>query len=66
MFRLLANVLPSSKVEVGEEIEKDIRLFIDMVSQDQPDLVNLGIKEVKFSEMIALLKNIYLQEPRML
>ena len=62
VFRLLANVLPSSKVEVGEEVEEDIRLFIDMIYQDRPDLGNLGIKGVSFDEMIELLENIYLQE----
>ena len=61
VFRLLANVLPSSKVEVDKEIEEDIMLFIEMIDQDRPDLKNLGIKGVSFDEMITLLKNIYLR-----
>lgn len=61
VFRLLANVLPSSKVEVDKEIEEDIMLFIEMIDQDRPDLKNLGIKGVSFDEMITLLENIYLR-----
>jgi len=61
VFRLLANVLPSSKVGVDKEIEEDIILFIEMIHQDRPDLKNLGIKGVSFDEMITLLKNIYLK-----
>ncbi len=60
VFRLLANVLPSSKVEIDEKIEADIRLFIEMIDHDRPDLKNLGIKQVGFDDMIELLKNIYL------
>jgi hypothetical protein len=47
VFRLLANVLPSSKVEIDEKIEADIRLFIEMIDHDRPDLKNLGIKGVE-------------------
>lgn len=61
VFRLLANVLPSSKVEIEEEIEKDIKSFIEMIDQDRPDLKNLGIKGVSFGDMIELLENIYLK-----
>ena len=51
VFRLLANVLPSSKVEIEEEIEKDIKSFIEMIDQDRPDLKNLGIKGVSFGDI---------------
>ena len=37
-----------------------------MVSQDQPNLGNLGIKGVSFDEMIELLESIYLQESEIL
>lgn len=60
IFRLLANVLPSSKVEIDKEIEKDINFFIKMIDQDRPDLKNLGIRGVSFNEMIELLESIYL------
>lgn len=61
IFRLLVNVLPSNKVEINEEIGKDIELFIEMINQDKPDLKNLGIRGVSFDEMIELLKNVYLK-----
>lgn len=60
VFRLLVNVLPSSKVEVDEEIRSDIRLFIEMIDKDKPDLKNLGINNVSLNEMLELLENIYL------
>lgn len=59
IFRLLANVLPSSKVEIDKEIEEDVKLFIEMIHQDKPSLKDLGIKGVSFDEMIELLQNIY-------
>ena len=62
IFRLLANVDPSVKVEVDEEIEKDIRLFVERINQDRPDLKNLGIKEPGFEEMIEMLVGVYLKK----
>lgn len=61
IFRLLANVLPSKRVEIGEKIEMDIMLFIEMIDHDRPDLKNLGITGVGFEKMIELLGNIYLK-----
>lgn len=61
IFRLLANVLPSSKVEVDGRIEEDIRLFIEKIDHDRPALKNLEIKGVGFKDMIELLENTYLK-----
>lgn len=66
VFRLIANVLPSSKVEIDEKIEADIMLFIEMINHDRPDLKNLGIKGVGFEEMIELLENVYLKTSKAL
>ena len=49
------------KLEIDKEIEVDIRMFIEMIDQDRPDLKSLGIKGVSFDEMIELLENIYLK-----
>lgn len=62
IFRLHANVDPSVKVEVDEEIEKDIRLFVERINHDTPDLKNLGIKEPGFEEIIEILTSIYLEK----
>lgn len=59
IFRLLATVLPSSRVEVDIQIKDDIRLFIEKINQDQPDLKNLGFKNTNLDEIVGLLKNIY-------
>ena len=61
VFRLLANVDPSSKVETPELIRADIRKFVELVDQDRPDLKNLGIRVIGFKEMIELLETIYLK-----
>ena len=57
VFRLLANVLPSGRVEIEEEIEKDIKLFFEMIDQDRPDLKSLGITGASFAHMIEALVN---------
>lgn len=60
VFRLLANVLPTSKVETHEEIRQDIKEFIKEVDQDRPDLKSIGIRNTNFDEMIELLKNVFI------
>ena len=57
VFRLLANVLPSGRVEIEEEIEKDIKLFIEMIDQDRPDLKSLEITVASFAHMIEAFVN---------
>ncbi len=44
IFRLLSNVVPSSKVETAGEIQKDIIEFTELILKDKPDLKNLEIK----------------------
>ncbi|KAB3524851.1 nucleotidyl transferase AbiEii/AbiGii toxin family protein [Alkaliphilus serpentinus] len=61
IFRLLANVAPSSRMDVAEEIENDIRQFIEMINVDRPDLKNLGLRSSSFDELIEILENIYLK-----
>lgn len=59
IFRLLTNVLPSSKIEIDEEIKKDRLLFTTMIDKDRPDLKNLGIRGVSFDDLMELLVNVY-------
>ncbi|MTI46824.1 MAG: nucleotidyl transferase AbiEii/AbiGii toxin family protein [Firmicutes bacterium] len=61
VFRLLANVTPSSRVEIAEEIEEDIKQFIEMINEDRPDLKNLRLSNTTFDELIEILENIYLK-----
>lgn len=60
IFRLLTTVVPSRKVEIAAEIEKDINMFIGKIEKDRPDLTNLGIKNSSVDQLIAILKSIYL------
>jgi hypothetical protein len=61
VFRLLANVTPSSRVETAEEIHSDISQFIELVNEDRPDLINLEIRSTSFEELMEILTNIFLK-----
>lgn len=59
VFRLLANVTPTSRVETVDEIREDILQFIKLIRDDQPDLKNLGIKDIKLDEMLEILEDLF-------
>lgn len=59
VFRLLANVMPSRRVEISEEIEEDLIQFSKMIRADQPDLKNLGLGSTSFEELMEVLENIF-------
>lgn len=60
VFRLLANVTPSSRVDLAEEIQNDVNQFIELIAEDKPDLKSLGIRGTSFDELMGIFKNIYL------
>jgi len=62
IFRLLANVLPSSRMEIAEEIERDIRKFVEMIKEDKPDLKNLGLKNTDFNDLMGVMENVFLNK----
>ncbi len=43
VFRLLANVSPTSRIECTNDIQNDVIQFIEQIKEDKPDLKNLGI-----------------------
>ena len=59
VFRLLANVTPSSRVVTAEIIQSDIKQFIELINEDKPDLKNIRIRHISFDELIEILKNIF-------
>jgi hypothetical protein len=59
IFRLLANVIPASRVEISMEIQNDINQFLERITEDKPDLKSLGIKGTSFDEYMEILKNVY-------
>jgi hypothetical protein len=59
VFRLLANIVPSSRMETAEEIQFDIGKFIELIAEDKPDLKNLGIKNTTLDELMKILGAIY-------
>ena len=59
IFRLLANVTPSNKIETSTEIQKDISRFMELIREDKPDLKNLGIRGTSFDELMEILNSIF-------
>jgi hypothetical protein len=62
VFRLLANVIPSSRIEIAKEIQKDIIQFLEQIKDDKPDLKNLGIRGTNLEEMLEILGDIFLDK----
>lgn len=64
VFRLLANVSPTSRVETAEEIQNDIMQFIGKIREDQPDLKELGIRGTSLDEMLGILGDIFMEKQK--
>jgi hypothetical protein len=60
VFRLLVNVMPSSQLDISEEIKADVVEFLSLINEDKPDLRNLGIRGADFKEMLQLIRSIFL------
>lgn len=60
IFRLLANVSPTSRIRPAEEIQNDVIQFIEQIKEDKPDLKNLGIRGTSLDEMLEILGDIFL------
>lgn len=61
VFRLLANVSPSSRVETPKAIQNDISSFIDLIKDDKPDLKNLGLSGLDIDEILLMLHDIFIE-----
>ena len=59
VFRLLANVPPTSRIELSVGIQSDVIQFIEKIRNDKPDLKNLGIRSTSFDEMLEILGHIF-------
>lgn len=59
IFRLLANVILASRVEISMEIQNDISQFIERIVEDKPDLRSLGLKGTSFEDYMEILKNVF-------
>lgn len=60
VFRLLANVSPTSRIEPSIEIQNDVIQFIEQIKEDKLDLKNLGIRSTSFEDMLEILGDIFL------
>ena len=59
IFRLLINVPPSVRIKTRDEIHHDILRFLEKITDDKPDLKNLGIKTVAFENLLDRIRAIY-------
>lgn len=59
IFRLVINILPSSRIEVEDEINEDINRFIVNILDDKPYLKNLGIRGVTIEELLNRIRELY-------
>ncbi len=55
--------LLQKKIEVVDEIRKDILIFIEEIKEDKPNLRDLGIRNTSFDEMLEILTNKFLNYP---
>ncbi len=60
IFRLLINILPSKRIKVENEINKDISRFLEKIMSDQPDLRNIGIRKVALEELLDRIRILYI------
>jgi len=63
IFRLLAYVYSTSRIECTNDIQNDVIQFIQQIKDDKPDLKNLGIKNTSLDEMLKMLEGIFLGKP---
>ncbi len=61
VFRLLAIVNPSARIETAKEIKSDIGDFIGQIKDDNIDLKILGIRGMNTEEALKILGEIFLE-----
>ena len=59
VFRLWQLLTGEEKIELPEQIEKDMQSFISKMENDSPVLKDLGINKIKVEEVLSSFKNIY-------
>jgi len=59
IFRLLMNILPSTIIQVNEEINEDVELFIHRIAEEKVDLKNLGIRKYSLTDLLERIRTIY-------
>lgn len=59
IFRLLINVSPLTKIEVEDEINKDIVQFLVKIRDYKPELKHIGIEMLTFEELLDRIRELY-------
>lgn len=62
IFRLLVNVIPTSRTEVADEIRRDVVRFVSMIHEDRPHLIDLGITSPGLEELLDMMNEIYISK----
>jgi len=58
-FRLYQILTLDTDIVLPQSIADDMRMFLEKVSDEPPDLKNLGIRNTSLEEVIGNLKKIY-------
>ena len=59
IFRLLMNISPTVRIEITEEIDEDVEVFIQRVLEEKVDLKNLGIRKYNLTDLLERIRAIY-------
>lgn len=60
VFRMSVFLTEGEKVEINEEVRKDMEKFLDAIKEEKIDLKSIGMKEIEYDEVIELLQSTYL------
>lgn len=59
IFRLFQLLVPEQKVKISDEIKADLKLFVEAMKADPPDIASIGIKGTKAEEVLNIINDIY-------
>jgi len=58
-FRLFTILSPELRVDIAEEIRADFGRYLEAMTKETVDLQNLGIRGMKFNEVVSSFRLIY-------
>lgn len=60
IFRILSIIVPDSEVKIEGSIKSDVLDFLSIIESDKPDLRNLGLRNISFSDAIEIIYSLFL------
>ena len=59
VFRLYQILSSDVEIEIPQSITNDMRMFLEIILEEPPDLKNLGIRNAALEEVLESIRNIY-------